>query len=333
MLLWFFSFALALYSFQLLFRIFAPSLRALWGAQAEARRWHQAALEIRSLESRLESGQGWDVGGGGKEGWEQGAPVFVQRAMDAARDIRERGAQVLPYLGRVRAECVRAASLLARASEESAGARAQAGACLILFPLFSAGLTLLLPDLRQSALSWGAFCAVALILGAIGYFWMLRMSALAQWGGLPAHRRAWIFFPAQIATALVSEIQSGVPGDLAWSQVYRKIVQEDQEFATRMGSSLWSTQTVTRSRLGLLEIIDRGIEDQRRIVAHAVLEGRAAVESLERLLDQVQEEIRAELSRGVRQLSTRALAPLFLCVAPGFFILIVGAIWLGGLTH
>jgi Flp pilus assembly protein TadB len=166
--------------------------------------------------------------------------------------------------------------------------------------------------------------------GVIGYFWMLRMSAQAQWGGLAPEQRAWIFYPAQVGTALVSELQGGVPGDLAWSEVYRRMSLEDRTFAARMGSTLWSAPSVVRSRPGMLEILERAIEDQRRILAHAVLEGRSSAESLERLLDQVQEEIRGELSRGIRRLGTRALLPLFLCVAPGFFILLAGAILLGG---
>lgn len=328
MILWFCASALAMFSLVSLGKSLGPQIPALWGAQTEARRWHRAALEIRALESRLESGQAW----GDEEtfAWTASAPAFVTRSLESARGLRERGAAVIPFLARIRAECVRGAGLLSRASEECAGARAQAGACLLLFPLFAAVLTFLLPSLRERPFSWGVCCTLAIGWGAAGYLWMLQMSAYAQWGGLRPEHRAWIFYPAQVGAALVSEIQGGVPGDLAWSEVFRRLSLEDRVFAARMGSTLWSAPARERTRPGLLEILDRAIEDQRRILAHAVLEGRSCVESLERLLDQVQEEIRAELSRGIRRLSTRALVPLFLCVVPGFFVLLVGAIMLGG---
>ena len=330
MFLWFCACTLALFSLTALAKSLAPSIPTLFAAPAEARRWQGAALEIRAIESRLESGQGW-----GEEEclpWETRAPVFVARALETARRLRERGTAVLPYLERIRAECARNAELLSRASEESAGARAQAGACLLLFPLFIAALTVLLPNLRERSIEWGMCSLFAVSWGAVGYFWMLHMSAQAQWGGLAPERRAWIFFPAQVGTTLLSEIQGGMPGDLAWTQVFRQMSLEDRIFAARMGSTLWSPppELRSRSRPGILEILERAIEDQRRILAHAVLEGRSSAESLERLLDQVQEEIRCELSRGIRRLGTRALLPLFLCVAPGFFVLLAGAIFLGG---
>ncbi len=330
MALWWISLFLGLYSFFKLWRVFAPALSALFGGKQETRNWRECALRLRHLEGKLEAGQWWIP-----EEYQYfthaptQTPSFVQRAFGKVLEQRARGVSILPLLKRVRVFCDQSADLLTRANEETAGARAQASACLLLFPLFGVTLSFVLPDLRAQLGSWSALCLFSFFLGAFGFVWMLQMSRKAQWGTLSHSQRGWLFLPMQIGVQLVCELQNGVPPDLAWTSVYRDLQYSDHAFSLRMSPSLWVEPSKRESPTAMLRLLDRAVEDQKRLLAHALLEGRSSVESLERLLSGVQTEINAEISRHVRRLGTRALLPLFLCVAPGFFVLVCGALLLG----
>ncbi len=245
-------------------------------------------------------------------------------AHDSLQELRSSGGAILPTLRRLKDLATGQLRALADARARSSQALAQAIVCMLLIPAFGGVLYWLLPGVSDHALLWILLCGLSLVIAGGGALWLLSMAQEARWAGLPKNARSWVLASQCAGERFLALVRAGSPADLAWGRATEILSREAPSLALLWGHSVWksapldsSTVANPASRL----FVETG-EALRRAVQVSLMEGRPCSDRVEAALSSLSHELKARVEAELTLLSTRALKPLFLCVAPGIFILL-----------
>jgi len=248
-------------------------------------------------------------------------------AVDSLMELRSSGGSLLPTLKRLRNLAEEHHLALADARAKAAQAFAQALACSVLVPILGGALYALLPGVGQSSRLWLLGCGVALILTGIGSLWLFHMAETARWGGLAVEHRPWVLSSQCAGERFLALVRGGTPPDLAWTKACELLAQGSIGLSLAWGHSVWETPRSLFKGLAEQSIVSVG-GSIRKAVQVSLMEGRPCVERVETALSALRQEIKAQIDRELSLLATRALKPLFVCVAPALFGLLVFGLWL-----
>jgi hypothetical protein len=262
-----------------------------------------------------------------KEHWErlQNLPApWGSLAHDSLQELRSSGGAILPTLRRLKDLAIGQVRALADARARSSQAFAQALACTLLIPAFAGVLYWLMPGVSDSPWIWLSLCLLSLLIAGVGALWLLSMAQEARWAGLPKNSRSWILASQCAGERFLALVRAGTPADLAWGRAIELLSREAPSLALLWGHSVWKSapldsNSITHATSRLF--IETG-ESLRRAVQVSLMEGRPCAERVEGALSSLSHELKARVEAELTLLSTRALKPLFLCVAPGIFLLL-----------
>ncbi len=250
---------------------------------------------------------------------------------DSLSALRSSGCALLPTLKRLRELAAEHRITLIEARVQASQTFAQILFCTFLVPLLGALLYQLLPELAQVTLRWCLFCAFACLFSGMGTFWLIHLANIARWGGLEAKHRDWILKAQCAGEKFLSLIRTGIPPDIAWTQTCHFLSQHHADsLASLWGYSLWD-QTPSFTHPSSLRIFSTVGYSMKKVIQVSLLEGQPCLEKMESALDAFRQELKAQVKKELALLSTRALKPLFICVAPALFSLLGYALWLA--TH
>ncbi len=289
--------------------------------------WERSLCIVRDLREKLETG--WLPS---PEEWsllpEVEAP-WGALAQECVGELREGGIPIVPTLRRIEKAIAGQKKAEADARARSAQAWGQAAVCGSIVPLISVALYLLVPGLSEIGLPWWLCTLAALFLSAVAMAWMLLLSEDARWGGLAHDRRAWWAAAFCFGERLLGALRGGTPGDLAWSRALPQLHRHAGTLVQHWGADLWSEPPVADSRFepAARSLIVLG-GSLRKAIQASIYEGRGCAERIEAALEALRVELDCEVERQMQLLSTRALKPLFICVAPSVLLLLAMAFWL-----
>ncbi len=177
---------------------------------------------------------------------------------------------------------------------------------------------------------------IGLSFGIAAAIWLLKIAEKARWGGLKGNQKHWVLASQSAGERFLALVRSGVPGDLAWSQMIQTL---DASLALSWGYTVWKddeeTMSVNPQRTGAYsgaaQAIVRTGDSIRKAIQVSLIEGRPCIERVEAVLVSLRDEMRACVQAELGLLSTRALQPLFFLVAPALFGLLVMGLYLGWL--
>lgn len=268
----------------------------------------------------------------GSEKWEAlkelPAP-WGQLTYQSVVELRSRGGSVLPTIRRLRDLVERHSKALQNARARSSQALAQALACGALVPLFGAVLYLLLPGVDSRPWLWFILSCLAFLGAAVGALWLVHLADHARWGGLQGSERSWVIAAQCAGERLLSLIRAGQPPDLAWAEAVRFLSVDSPDLARLWGFQVYESVSAKQSygapcRRALVE----AGEAIRRAIQVSLMEGRACSERIEGVLLSLRSQIDAGIEQELSLLGTRALKPLFVCVAPALFGLLGAGVFL-----
>lgn len=248
-------------------------------------------------------------------------------AFESLQELRRSGGSLLPTLQRLRALAEEQIAALADAGAKSSQAFAQAGACSALVPLVGGALYQLLPGIAQQSWSWWIACGVALILTGIGAVWLLCMADAARWGGILSENRGWVLGAQCAGERFLALVRSGVPPDLAWGKACEFLSQNTKTLAATWGYSIWDIPNMKVKGRAEQVIVQVGVSI-RKAVQVSLMEGRPCSDRVESVLLAMRQDLKALRERELSLLGTRALKPLFVCVAPALMGLLFFGLWI-----
>lgn len=303
----------------------ARTCRFSLGSVSQERLSLKKALDsFHELEETLESGLVPDA-----SAWERlralPAP-WGKLSFESISRLRTSGAAVLPTIRRLRALAISHQDALASARARSAQALAQAIACAALVPVFSLVLFVLLPGVSDAPALWSLLSVVSFGVSLFAAFWLLKIAENARWGGLAVHQRPWVLAAQCAGERFLSLLRAGSAADLAWTQALEALSVDARVLAFEWGFSVYESRTRTPApqpkqtlELALIEA-GQGI---KKAVQISLMEGRPCGERVEGALHGLRQEIQAHVDRELNLVATRALKPLFVCVAPSLLGLLV----------
>lgn len=285
----------------------------LWGVRREQVTLKKAILLLHELEETLSVGlvptpERWQAMKELSRPW---GPLSYESLID----LRNRGASLLPTMKRLRTLAADHLASLSDARARSAQALAQAGACGVLVPVFGTILYFLLPGLSERGLAWVSACGLAMISSAIAMLWLFNLAEGARWGGLTGAARAWVLASYCAGERFLALIRAGNPADISWSRAVELLGKEAPGLALEWGQSVWDQKPVKQREPAQAILIQAGA-DLRKAVQVSLMEGRPCLDRVEAVLSGLKSEMRAQVDRELSLLATRALKPLFICVAP-----------------
>jgi hypothetical protein len=243
------------------------------------------------------------------------------------KSLRDAGGSLLPTLKRLRGLAESHLSALEEAQAKSSQALAQSLACSLLVPILGVSLYLLLPGIELNALSWWGACGGALVLAGIGALWLFQLTDAARWGGLARSHRGWALSAECAGERFLALVRAGVPPDLSWTQALEVLVLEARDLSLAWGSSVWEEPgSVEKGRAEQI-IISAGLSIKKAVQV-SLLEGRPCTDRVETALLALRQNLRAQVERELSLLGTRALKPLFFCVAPALLGLLAYGLWI-----
>ena len=245
-------------------------------------------------------------------------------ASESLDGLRSQGGALLPTLRRIRALSQQHGVTLADSRAKSAQSIAQALVCAALLPIFGVALYNMLPCLAQHSSAWFMACVCGLFFTILGALWMVQIAESARWAGLQPDARSWILISYCAGERFLAAVRSGTPADLAWLKVCEQISKDSPELALAWGASIWKVRgelTSTGSQNARELLIELGASI-KKAVQLSLMEGRPCAERVESTLEALRQQMRACVDRELSLLQTRALKPLFLCVAPTLFALL-----------
>ena len=249
-----------------------------------------------------------------------------QLASQSLLELRAQGGALMPTLKRLRALAEEHLSSLKDAKAKSAQALAQSMVCAALVPVFGSLLYVMLPGVSNRPWVWISGCALAVLSGILGAFWLLSIAESARWGGLRVHQRSWILAAQCGGERFLSLVRSGVPGDLAWTRAAELL---PTALASEWGFSVWGNPGSQGQLFGPAQVITQMGNAVRKAVQVSLMEGRPCTERVESVLYAFREDVRAQVSRELALVATRALKPLFFCIAPALFGMLIFGLYLG----
>ena len=292
--------------------------------QRESRGLQQVVFLLHELQETLEAGlvpqaHRW------KELERLPAP-WGRLASQSLQELRAQGGALMPTLKRLRTLAEEHRSSLKEAGAKSAQALAQSMICAGLVPIFGSVLYILLPGVSDRPWVWISGCALAVLSGIIGALWLMTIAECARWGGLKTAQRSWILAAQCGGERFLSLVRSGIPGDLAWTRAAELL---PTSLAVEWGHSVWAAPPEAETNRGPARMITEVGSAVRKAVQVSLMEGRPCTERVESVLFAFREDVRAQVSRELSLVATRALKPLFFCVAPALLGLLVFGLFLG----
>jgi hypothetical protein len=303
----------------------ASQVRGLFGFTRKKRELARVTQLLRELEETLLAGlvpksQRWEDLKALPEPW--GALSY-----ESLTHLRESGGALLPTLRRLRALAEDQVTALIDARTKSSQAFAQAIACASLVPVLGLGLYAVVPGLEQNTKPWLFACICALILSGLGALWLLQIGEKARWGGLSPQNRVWILGSQCAGERFLAAVRCGTPPDLAWSKAIDFLTPDSRELALAWGRSIWEDRNHSSSN-GIETAMIAAGASIKKSVQISLMEGRPCTERVESALLSLRKEISSFIERELSLLSTRALKPLFVCVAPALLGLLIFGLWL-----
>ena len=243
-------------------------------------------------------------------------------------ELRNQGAAVLPTLSRMRRTLEEQIELIQESKAKSAQALGQAVAGMIMIPLFAAVLYFLLPGMEENQKEFMMTFIFSLFLGSLSFVWMLSMIDQARFGNLKREKRFWLVSVNASLERLMALISTGLPPDLAWKKMYEELAIQDRALALEWKSQIWDGDLSTGFQTGNeceILVINLGIEVKRSIQT-SLIEGRGCLERIESIHRTFIVELRMKIERELNLLPNRCLKPLFVCILPAVFILLLVSI-------
>lgn len=268
-----------------------------------------------------------------KEQWdalaEIGAP-WGDLAHESISKLRAQGGAILPTLRRIRALAENHLTRIQESKAKASQAFAQALICAALAPLFGIFLYGLVPGIAERSLIWFLVCSLATLWTLIGTLWLISISEDARWGGLSGDQRNWILGAQCAGERFLAVVRAGTPPDLAWVQAGEFLRSHCPDLLEQWGSSIWKSeegQPVQKNALA--QVIAETGTHLRRCIQSSVMDGKPCTERVENALQALRSEVRTRIDQELSMLATRALKPLFLCVAPPILGLLASGLFLG----
>ncbi|MCM2322182.1 MAG: hypothetical protein NDJ90_02865 [Oligoflexia bacterium] len=261
------------------------------------------------------------------ERWEElrGLPApWAGLASESLKQLRLAGGALLPTLKRLRGLAVAHQAAWSEGKARSAQAVAQSFACAVLAPVFGLVLYQLLPGVAEHRWLWIAAVLVALGLAGAGSLWLHAMAEAARWGGLMARQRPWMLAAQCGGERFLALLRAGSPPDLAWTSMLGALGTDFPDLAAAWGHSVYTLPQSSATRewerrggaLNAKSALIQAGQSIRKAIQVSLMEGRPCAERVEAVLEALRQELRACTERELALLGTRALKPLFLCVAP-----------------
>lgn len=242
--------------------------------------------------------------------------------------LRKTGANTLPTLKRIQKLAKNHLDSIQFAKAKSAQSRTQAVIGGILAPLFSLLLYFLIPGISEWKTLWITLSLTAFCLSLYGIFWITNLAETASRGNLDRKESHWILLVQVQCERFLALIKSGLPPDLAWSEILLTLQNQAPELWVYWSNQHPETQK-NRSELSLREQLNLLGSEIRNYIKFASLEGHPCSPRIENRLDQFNIEIEARIAHELELLPTRALKPLFLCMAPSLLGLLASGVGLG----
>jgi hypothetical protein len=251
-------------------------------------------------------------------------------------ELRSQGGALIPTLKRLKNLAEEHQRSLTEARSKSAQALAQALVCSFFVPILGSALYFFLPALQQRNILWLTLCFFSFLLNLLASFWLLALVENARWGGVQKQYRSWILGAQCVGERFLALVRAGTPPDLAWSAASGLLkTSETHSLLLYWGYSIWDNPTDQRSdykTLGNGEkiIVQSGISIKKAIQV-SLMEGRPCLERVETALSALRHDLQSQIHQELTLLTTRALKPLFLCVAPALIGLLGCGLWLASL--
>jgi hypothetical protein len=297
------------------------------GVAAERKRLKTVSLSLQEIEESLTSGMVPDSGKWAAleklpQPW---GPLIFQ----SLTELRASGGALLPTLRRLRALAEEHQVSLMDAKAKSSQALSQAMVCSFMVPLFGGVLYFLLPGVGDHPYLWALICLGSLGIASLGSAWLLHLSSAARWGGLQNEQRCWVLASQCAGERFLALVRSGTPSDLAWTRSCELLIREAPALAVQWGSSVWAQPPVLSGTLAAAArvLVETGTA-LKKAVQLSLMEGRPCTERVEAALLALRQEMRSQVDRELALLATRALKPLFICVAPSILALLGAGVWL-----
>lgn len=300
------------------------------GLSSQRRSLDQVVMLFQDLEDTLVTGMVPS-----HEKWEQLRALpnpWGSVSVDSLKELRDCGASLIPTLRRLKGLAEAHRTALEEARSKSSQALAQVMVCSFFVPVLGFGLYHLLPGMQNFFRFWLCCCGGALILSGIGALWLLQMTEVARWGGLKASRRSWILASQCAGERFLAVIRTGVPPDLAWAkscELLTRVFPEGLgmlELVEAWGYSVWDTPIALTKTPMERTIVEAG-SSIRKAVQVCLMEGRPCTERVETVLLALRQDIGTHVEKELTLLATRALKPLFICVAPALLGLLACGLW------
>jgi hypothetical protein len=297
------------------------------GIAAERRRLKRVSQLLQEIEETLNAGvlptlEKWEAVRELPGLW---GPLIYQ----SLTELRASGAALLPTLRRLRNLADEHQVSLMDAKAKASQSLSQALVCSLLVPIFGTVLYVLLPGVSDHPYQWAIACFSSLLLASLGSAWLLHLSSNARWGGLDRDQRVWVLLSQCAGERFLALVRSGTPADLAWTNACELLIREAPDFAENWGSSVWSqsNSNLKDQNASARVLIETG-GALKKAVQLSLMEGRPCTERVENALLALRQELRSQVDRELSLLGTRALKPLFICVAPSVLMLMGVGVWM-----
>jgi len=247
---------------------------------------------------------------------------------DSLIEIRRSGGALLPTLKRLLTLVRSHLELLQNARAKSAQALAQAGTGFVLIPGMGVLLYHLLPGMEGRLLAWVLAVGFALLGVGLGGFWILALAENARWGGLRRDRRTWPLECMIAGERMISLLKTGNPPDIAWHRASEDAVARVPQLREVFSASVWTPSEKKSGSLKETHLFHDWAQAIRAGVKASVIEGRPCQERVEQILSSFRASWRDQVERELGLVATRALKPLFICVAPSvLFLFAIAFFW------
>mgnify|MGYP007063368072 CR=1 FL=1 len=329
--LWFLAIILFFYGTINLIRLFFNCLERLSGRKNKLE-LQNIVDSLQDIKEIIESGlvppdEKWMRLGSFQEPW----GGLIQTTLS---ELRSQGAPVLPTVDRIKKLAQENIYFILNSQSKTAQALVQSLCCLFMTMLVGGGLYILMPGLEFYLTYWTIACFFSLFISSLGVFWLVSMSETASWGGVHLEYRSWILFSQCSGERLIAYIRSGMTPELAWCKSYSILLKENKRFAQVWGQSVWSEKEHHISKqknkidTTIVFVIKEMVKAFKKSIHLSLMDGSPCIEKIESALEVVAKEIKIQTEKEVSLLSSRALKPLFICVAPALMGLLIFGIYL-----
>jgi hypothetical protein len=230
--------------------------------------------------------------------------------------LRKKGARVLPLLQRIESAVFRQKSHEENLRAQLSQAYAQVLTMAILTPLSALALTFFLEGPSRNPTLWGLAVGVATLMNGIAAYTLLLMSRSASRGALPEVCREWPISGMLGLEYCIALIQSGETADTAWQAMIQYFRDDRQRRLVDLwGASIWVAPDKRPVSEGE-QIWERWGESFRRVIQLSLMDGTPCVDRLQLMMADFEKEWGHRVEKKIREVSQKALIPLFILVFP-----------------